>query len=189
MKTILITLACTFLIVMKGYTQVNADWDKNIDFTQYKTYFFAGWIEGSKLPNQFDQERIIKALNSELNNRQILLTDSTNASMAMVLYLVVDKKTSTTAYTNYSGMGGFGGRGWGAGIGGAGMGTSTTTYSDNDYLAGTLVVDFYNLEKQELLWQGVLQNTIAEKPEKREKNIPRNITKLMKKYPVKPVKK
>lgn len=182
------------LLMLLGSVQtfgqtVTADYDKTTDFTKYKTYFFAGWIEGSTMPNQFDLERILKSLNSELNSRDVLISDSTSAKMAMTLHLVVDNKSSTTAYTNYNGMGGFGGYGWGAGVGGVGLGgSSTTTYSENDYKEGTLVVDFYDLAAQKLIWQGVIQKSIAEKPQKREKAIPKNIAKLMKKYPVEPKK-
>ncbi|MCK5207754.1 MAG: DUF4136 domain-containing protein, partial [Cyclobacteriaceae bacterium] len=96
----------------------------------------------------------------------------------------VDERTSKTAYTNYTG--GFGyGRSWGWG---PGMGTSTTTYSERDYRVGTIVIDFYDEETKKLVFQATMQTEVKEKAKKREKSIPKNVAKLMKKYPVKPKK-
>jgi hypothetical protein len=52
-----------------------------------------------------------------------------NGDMVVSLFVVVDQKTSTTAYTNHYGMGGYGyGPRWGwYGGSGMGMGQSTTT--------------------------------------------------------------
>ena len=114
---------------------------------------------------------------------------SDNADAVVTLYLVVDNKTSTTAYTNYTGGMGYGaGRGWGMGVGGMGFGSSTTTYSENDYKQGTLVVDVYDASTSKLIWQGISQSTVQEKASKRDKSIPKKVSKLMKKYPIDPVK-
>ena len=42
----------------------------------------------------------------------------------------------------------------------------------------------YDAQSKDLLWQGVAKGTVSEKPEKREKKIPKSIKKLMKKFPV-----
>jgi hypothetical protein len=99
---------------------------------------------------------------------------------------VVDQKTSTTAYTNYYGGAGYGYRrgGWGWG-----SGHTTTTYSESDYLQGTLIMDVFDNESKELIWQGVATGTVKEKPEKREKSIPKTVGKLMKKFPIEPLGK
>jgi hypothetical protein len=97
----------------------------------------------------------------------------------------VTQESSTTAYTNYYGGSGYRygrrGRGWGNGY-------STTTFTENDYLKGTLVMDVFDGESQELIWQAVATGTIKEKPEKREKSIPKTVSKLMKKFPIAKVK-
>ena len=96
-----------------------------------------------------------------------------------------DKETSTTAYTNFYGGTAYryrrGGYGWANGY-------ATTSYSENDYIKGTLVVDLHDNATQELVWQGVASGTVSENPEKREKKIPKTVNKLMKKYPVDPLK-
>jgi len=171
-----------------GLAQVKSDYDKKADFTTYKTYSFAGWQKDSdKQLNEFDKKRILDALKAEFDARGMSLVES-GADATISIYIVIDSKTSTTAYTNYNGGMGYGmGRGWGMGYGGMGMGSSTTTYSQDDYLEGTLVVDVYDESSKNLVWQGIITKTVKEKPEKREKSIPKNIAKLMKEYPVKAI--
>lgn len=173
-------------VTMNG--QVNSDYDKTVDFSKYKTYAFKGWEKDSdKLLSDFDKKRVEDAFTSELGLRN-LKQDDNSADLGITLYLVIQDKTSTTAYTNFNGGMGYGaGFGWGMGAG-MGMGSATTTYSEDDYQVGILVVDFYDQTSKKLVWQGTLQTEVKAKPQKREKTIPKNVAKLMKKYPVQPVK-
>ena len=177
------------LLVVPAMAQVKSDYDKTVDFTKYKTYKFEGWAKDSdKQLNDFDKKRIQDAMVSELSARGMSGVQS-GGDVAVTLFIVVDDKTSTTAYTNYTGGMGYGVGRWGWGMGaGMGMGSATTTYSENDYKQGTFVVDFYDSGTKKLVWQGIIQTVVQEKPEKREKTIPKNVSKLMKQYPVKPVK-
>ncbi|AWW33253.1 DUF4136 domain-containing protein [Echinicola strongylocentroti] len=166
--------------------QVKSDYDKDTDFDQYKTYSFEGWQkESDQHLNEFDKKRVLESLKSEFAARG-MVHDEENADAKIALYVVLDQKTSTTAYTDFMGGYGYGPR-WGWGMG-AGNVSATTTYSNNDYTEGTLVVDMYDGKSNALIWQGILTSTVTEKPEKREKTIPKNIKKLMKKFPVDKVK-
>jgi hypothetical protein len=64
-----------------------------------------------------------------------------------------------------------------------------SNYSERDYKFGTIVIDFYDEQSKHLFFRGTLQTEVHEKAKKREKSIPKNVAKLMKKYPVKPIKK
>ena len=167
--------------------QVKSDYDKDTDFSQYKTYSFQGWEQNSdQILTKFDKERILNSFANELTLRG-LTKDNSNPDVGITLYVVVDDKTSTTAYTTYNGGMGYGAGRWGWGMG-MGMGSSTTNYTEDDYKQGTLVCDFYDQSTKDLVWQGVVTTVVKEKPKKREKSIPKNINKLMKDYPVDPVK-
>jgi hypothetical protein len=187
MKTIIKTFSLFFLLLLvtTTYSQVKSDYDKNIDFSQYKTYSYGGWENDSdKILTPFDKKRITDAMVNELNARGMTYTQE-DGQVVITLFIVVNQKTSTTAYTNYNGSMGYRSR-WGWGYGS--MGTATTTYNENDYLEGTFVVDMYDNTSKDLIWQGVITSVVTEKPEKREKTIPKKIKKLMKAYPVKPLK-
>lgn len=181
--------ALTVLFLSSAFSQVTADSDKSVDFSKYKSFSFAGWQNDSdKLVNDIDKKRLRDAFESEFSSRGLnIVTD--NADAVVTLYLVVDNKTSVTAYTDYTGGLGYGVRaGWGMGVGGVGMGTATTTYNEDDYQVGTLVVSIYDASTKNMIWQGTSQSTVQEKASKREKTIPKKVAKLMKKYPVEPVK-
>ena len=139
----IITLA--MLVYSSAFSQVTVDFDKTVDFTKYKTFSFAGWQKDSdKALNDLDKKRLQDAFKEEFTSRGLQIVTS-NADAVVSLYLVIDNKTSTTAYTNFNGGMGYGmGRGWGMGVGGMGVGSATTTYSEDDYKEGTMVVDVYD---------------------------------------------
>lgn len=185
----LILGALMMLFTTVGFAQVKSDYDKEADFTVYKTYSFQGWQKDSDQQlNEFDKKRVLDALKAEFDARGMSLVES-GADAEVALYLVLDQKTSTTAYTDFMGGMGYGPRwGWGMGVGGMGTVSATTTYNEDDYTEGTLVVDMYDETGKKLIWQGVLTSVVQEKPEKREKTIPKKIKKLMKEFPVEPAK-
>lgn len=184
---LVMSVLALFLTLCVASAQVKSDYDKDADFGQYQTYTFQGWEKNSdQILNEFDKERILNSFANELAIRGMTKDDS-NPDVGITLYVVVDDKTSTTAYTTYNGGMGYGAGRWGWGMG-MGMGSSTTNYTENDYKQGTLVCDFYDQSTKSLVWQGVLTTVVKEKPKKREKSIPKNISKLMKQYPVDPIK-
>jgi hypothetical protein len=193
MKTKLNFLIFTLVILITGACssiKVTSDYDKSADFSKYKTFEYYGWAEESdKILNRFDKERIEAAFGDEFAKRNLKLVDE-GGDMVVSLFVVVDQKTSTTAYTNHYNMGGYGyGPGWGWGYGGTGMGmgTSTTRYQETDYLVGTLVVDVFDKAEKKLIWQGVGQKTVDENPNTREKNAIKIAEAIMKPFPIKPV--
>lgn len=187
MKTQLKLSAVIFMAVLfigQLHAQVKSDYDKTVDFTKIKTYTFEGWAKDSdKILNDLDKKRVTDAFKHELSIRGLEYKED-SADVAITLYVVIDNKTSTTAYTTYTGGMGYG-AGWGYGVGG---GMATTNVSEYDYKVGTLVIDFYNTTTKKLIWQGINTETVNDKPEKRDKTIPKSVKKLMKKYPVEPVK-
>lgn len=181
-------LILAILLSSCSTVKVTSDQAKDTDFSTYKTYTFLGWQNNSdEIMNDFDKKRIHDAFKAEFDKRGLQLV-SEGADMAISLYLVVSKETSTTAYTNYhSGYGGMYNRygyGWGGGYGG---GFASTTYHESDYLKGTMVMDVFDEKSGQQLWQGIAVKTIQEKPEKREKSIPHSVSALMKKFPIAPV--
>ena len=167
--------------------KVTTDSEKHTDFSKYETYSFLGWQENSdKIMNEFDKKRMREAFKNEFDKRNLKYVEE-GGDMAISLFIVVSEETSTTAYTNY--YGGYGGRYSRYGRGGWGGGHSNTTYSQEDYLKGTLVMDVFDEKSGDMIWQGVATRTVQEKPEKRDKSIPKTVGALMNKFPVKQANK
>ncbi len=177
-------IAIGVLLVSCSSVKVVTDMDSNVDFSKYKTYNFLGWQENSdQILNDFDKKRIHDAFISEFEARGMKGV-SENGDMAVTLFVVVDQKTTTTAYTNYYGGGGYGR--YNRYRGGWGYGHATTTYSESDYLEGTLVMDVFDGSTNNQVWQGIATSTVTENPDKREEAIPSKASALMKKFPVQP---
>jgi len=194
---LLTVLVLSILFFNTVSAQVTYDYDKEANFNQFKTYSFGGWQDDSgKLINDLDKKRIYDSFKSEftMRNMDYVLGD---ADIIVTFYLVVDEKTSTTAYTNYMGTGMGYGYGYGGGYYGGffrptwgwGGGFSTTSYTEDDYRVGTFVVDIYDAKTKKLVWQGVSQKTIHEDASKRARTIPKGAKKIMKNYPIKILKK
>ncbi len=164
--------------------KVNTDTAKNTDFNQYTSANYLGWQDNiNEVMNDFDKKRLREAFEAELKKRNIEQVDS-DGDMAISLFIVKDQKTSVTAYTNYYGGGGYGRGRYRRGSYGWGGGSSHTTYTESDYLQGTLVMDVFDNQSGDMIWQAVATGTVNEKPEKREKSIPKTVAAIMKKFPV-----
>jgi len=170
--------------------KVTSDKDPETDFTKFKTYSYYGWTdESDQILNRFDKERIENAFGEEFENRNLKFVEK-NGDIIVSLFIVIEEKTSKSAYTNHYGMGGMGGyydydfdygMGWG---GGMGMATSTTHFSETEYEVGTLVCDVFSSETKKLIWQAIGTSTVSDDPKANERGIPKAVSYIMKKYPV-----
>jgi len=191
MRSLFTVLFAGFVLASCSSIKITSDKDGSFDFNQVNTLSYYGWTEESdKILNRFDKERIEQSFADEFRKRGVSIVER-DGDIVVSLFIVVDQKTGTTAYTNHYGAGGpygyYGGFGYGAGWG-WGMGYSTTSYSEYDYLVGTLVCDVFDSKSKKLVWQGVVSGEIDENPKNRERNIPRVVKELMKRYPVPPAK-
>ncbi len=189
-KSILIaSLALMMIISSCSSLTITTDYDKSVDFTQYKTYSYYGWADNSdKILTPFDKERIEKAFADEFNKRGLTFQKE-GGDLTVALYIVTEQKQETTATTTgvggmYGGYGGY--RGYGPGWGWSG-GMSTTSYNTYDYTVGTLVCDVFDTKEKKLVWEGVGQGTVDDNPQSREDSTPKTIAKIMAQYPVQPV--
>ncbi len=186
MKKLLLLPAIIMLFQGCSTLKVTSDMDKSVDFSQYKTFEYFGWAEESdKILNQLDRERIEKAFASEFKKRGLEFVED-NGDLVVTLFIVVEKKTQKTAYTNNYG---YYGRFYGYGPGWSwGPGMTTTTITEYDYNVGTLVVDVFDKANEKLIWEGIGTKTLDEDPKTRDKNVPRAVSYIMKRFPVAPVK-
>ncbi len=160
--------------------KVTYDYDKQIDFSQYKTYAYSE--DSQKLPvGDLNRSRIINAVDTEMAAKGF--TKSDNPDVLIDMHVKAEQKTEATATTTGPGYGGYYGR-----FGYAG-GFSTTQINYNDYIEGTLFINMVDAAKEHIVWQGRATKTIDEdaSTEKREQNINYAVKQIFMKYP--PVKK
>lgn len=188
MKNLFYFLLIILMFSSCSSIKVVTDYDKSVDFSQYKTFEYYGWAEESdKILNRFDRERIEQAFGQEFATRGLSYVKE-NGDLIVTLFIVVEQKTQQTANTTYQGGYGYYGRYYGYGPGYSwGPSYSTTTISEYDYQVGTLVCDVFDAKDKKLIWEGIGKGTVDENPDNRDRNIPKAVKAIMAQYPVQPI--
>jgi hypothetical protein len=157
---------------------VKSDYDKNADFSKYKSFSIK---KGTEAPTPFAQERIIAAVKNELKARGMSESDNPDIFVYTHAKVSTEKRVDVTnfGYGGYPGWGGWGGS-WG-----------TSTAMVTDVPMGTLIVDIVDAKSTALVWRGIGSDTLLTNPtpEKSEKRINKGVAKLFTKYPVQPGEK
>jgi uncharacterized protein YdeI (BOF family) len=172
MRRVAIAAALSLFGTAAFAQDVKVDFDKDADFAAIKT--FAVKI-GTGWNNPFGEKRVVGEIEEALTLRGWTKAEEAKADAMVVLHGASEKqKTLNTFYSG--GYGGYGWRGWGGG-----MGTATTTTSE--YLVGTLVVDIFDAKSKQLVFRGVAQDEISDKPEKNVKKVEKAANKMFKDFP------
>jgi Domain of unknown function (DUF4136) len=165
-KTIMFAIAITLITVPSVAQQVKTDYDRNANFTQYKTYSWSG----VKSKDPLLVERIKSAVNSTLAAKGLTQVDSGGDLSIMAMEITRNQQTLNTFYD-----GGFGGWRWG------GFGDATTT--TETYKVGTLVVDVFDSQSKNLVWRGSSSDTLSNKSDKNIKNLNKGVEKMFRHFP------
>ena len=186
MKRFLILLVVTLpLAVGNSLAQdVRYNFDKNADFSKFKTYKWVPIKDAAKVSDLVDKQ-IKDAIDAELATKGLTKVEGDDANLYIGYQPAVGEEKQFTSYSTGWGYG----PGWGGGWYG-GMGSTTTTGSTSTIYKGQLDLDMYDSTAHNLVWRGVMSKTIdpKAKPEKQQKNLAKAVKKLLKNYPP-PVKK
>jgi len=170
-KLIILCLSGAFFAC--STVKVFYDYDKQVDFTQYKTYQYSEGIQQLGV-SDLNRDRIMKAVDNEMDVKGF--SKANNPDVLVDIYLKSQQKVDATAYI--SGMGGP----WRYGYGG---GFSTTHVSYNEYTEGTLFVNLVDMSSEKMVWQGIGKKAIDESADskKRDKIISWTIQQIYMNYP------
>ena len=165
---------------------VRYNFDKDTDFSKFKTYKWVAIKDAAKLDDLLDKQ-IKAAVDAELSAKGLTKVDDDSANLYIGYQAAVGQEKQFTSYASDWGYG----RGWyrGGWYGPTGGGMTTTTGQTSTIYVGQLVVDMYDSANHDLVWRGVASKTIDQKakPDKQQKNLTKAVAKLLKNYP--PVKK
>jgi uncharacterized protein DUF4136 len=163
---------------------VRYDFDKNKDFSKYKTYKWVP-IKGADQPDELTGKKLTAAVNAELATKGLTMTDSDTADLYIGYQTAIGTEKQFTSYNTGWGYG----PGWGGGwYGYGGMSTSTTYGSTSTVYVGQLDLSMYDPAEKQMVWRGNATKTLdpKAKPEKKEKNIGKAVKKLLKNFPPTP---
>lgn len=173
-------LALGMLSVCSATAQdVRYNFDKDTDFTRFKTYRWVELKDAAKLDSLRDKS-IKESIDTQLAQKGLQKTDSDSADLLVAYQAAVGSEKQFTSYSSGWGYGG----GWYRG-GWYGPTGATTTGQTSTIYTGQLALDMYDSQNHDLVWRGVVSKTIdpEAKPEKQEKNLNKAVTKLLKNYP------
>jgi len=162
---------------------ISSDYDKTVDFSQYKTYaFYKKGIDKLEI-SDLDKRRILRAIEREMAAKGIEKSEDPD----LLVNIFAKSKERIDVYnTGYMGWypwyygwgwGGFGpGFGWGYGPGYTNVVQSTE---------GTLFIDLIDMKRKELAWQGMGTSVLSDykNVDKKEEKINEFVSKILTQYP------
>ena len=151
---------------------VKTDYDRNTNFSQYKTY---SW-EQVQTRDPLMVDRIKSAVNGSLAAKGLTEVPTGGDLSIVAIEVTHNQQTLDTFYNNFGGGRRFGG-----------FGDATTT--TETYRVGTLVVDLSDLTTKKLVWRGSASDTLSDKSEKNIDNLDKGVVKMFKKFPPAPSNK
>lgn len=189
MRISILLLIVTLFASCTG-VKITNQWDKEVEFDEFKTYSLYPWAtHNDQVVNDYDKQTILSSIKVEMDKRGYKQVDK-KGDLVVSTFVIVEDKTSYQAYSNhYGGWAGYGG-GWGyygrSGYYGYGMGPgySTTRIYSTEYQQGTLIIDIFRLADKKLIWQGIGSGEMTNNYEKRDRNLPKTIGQIYRRFPV-----
>ena len=180
-KTLLLSVVALLFVASNALSQdVRYNFDKNADFSKFKTYKWVTLKDASKV-NDLVNQQIMDAVDAELATKGLTKVTEDTANLYIGYQAGVGQEKQFTSFSSDWGYGG----GWYGGWYGPAGGMSTTTGSTSTIYVGQLAVDMYDSANHTLVWRGLASKTIDQKakPEKQQKNLAKAVKKLLKNYP------
>lgn len=182
-----VRLAVPLLLLATGSSAQNVryNFDKAANFGQYRTY---KWVEikGAPQLNSLVDQQVKSAIESELATKGLVKSAGEDANLWIAYQFTSTQEKEFSSYSTDFGYG----PGWGRGWYGGGMGSTMTTGTTTTIHIGELALDMYDPAAKQIVWRGTASKTLdaKAKPDKRQKNLTKGVTKLLKNYPPPPPK-
>ena len=173
-----IFIIATAVISCGPSLKVSSDYDKSVNFSQYKTFSMYKSDNSQSAISQLNHDRIINAIKSEMAKKGLQENDD-NPDVLVNTVTILENRVAVNASTNYYGYGGY----YRPYYWGGGMGSSTTTYNTEHYKDGSLIIDVIDANTKKLVWQGTGNKEIDEPIKDPDKKIPEAVSLIMASFP------
>ena len=160
--TMYATLAVMLACAPAWAQQVNADFDKTVNFSGFKTY---AWTEGSvpQGANPLMVQRVQSAIEAELSAIGLVKVDK-DSDLLVAFHGATKEDVSLQSY------------GYAPRFGGGQVNV-------NRVLIGQLIVDIIDARAKKLAFRATASDTVSDNPQKNEKKIHKAVEKMFEKYP------
>lgn len=175
----IIPLLLLFIASSCVSVRVSSDYDKNVNFNEYKTFaFYKKGIDKVDI-SDLDKRRILRAIEADLLAKGFTKSEKPD----LLVNIFTKSREKINVYNNhYYGWypwyyGGFGPYGYGFGPG--------AYHNVSKSTEGTLFIDLIDANKKELAWQGMGTGALTTSGDiaKKEARIKEFVNEIMAKYP------
>ena len=173
-NTKILPLFLLFFIISCSSVKVNSDYDKKVDFTQFKTFaFYKKGIDKVEI-SDLDKKRILHSIDDVMTTKGFSKSETPD-----ILVNVFTKEREQVDVNQFNSGWGYG---WGYGWNPYFWGGNTSV---NRYTEGTLYIDLIDAKKKELIWQGEGEGVLTKDTNKKDEAIKEFVTKILEQYPPK----
>lgn len=173
MKTIkLLPVLLLFVLGACSSVRVASDFDKNVDFSQFKTYaFYKNGIDKVEI-SDLDKKRILRSIDETMAAKGFTKSETPD--------LLVNIFTKAREQVNVNQFNAGWGYGWGWGWNPYLWGGNTSVYTTTE---GTLYIDLIDAKKKEMIWQGEGAGGLTQNSGDKDKRIKEFVSKILEQYP------
>lgn len=174
MKTIkFLLLLLLYFFVSCQAVNINADYDKKIDFSKFKSYaFYKTGIDKVEI-SDLDKKRILRSIDEELSAKGFTKSETPD----MLINISTKEREQVNVNQFNAGFGYGWGFGWSPMFWGGGM-NSVSTFAE-----GTLLIDIIDASKKELIWQGEGVGHLTKNTDLKDDNIKEFVSRILSQYP------
>lgn len=161
----------SFIALLLGCAtiSVNYDYDKEYDFSTFKTYDWMATPQNVRT-DEFLLKRVKSALSRELSAKGTIQAPD-NPDFLVAFHGSRENKIHVTD--------------WGYSYGPFGRRIGDTRIDINQYEQGTLLVDFVDAKTKQMVWRGIASRVLEPDlaPQEKERLINEAVTEMMKNFP------
>ncbi len=189
LQRVVVFFTIAVLSACSGISVTN-DWDPGADFSQFQTFAL---LDNMGQPiNRFNEQRIRAAIVTDLTSKGLQQVDNPDNAGLVIGYQVTteDRTSFQTVHSSWSVHGYRYPAHWGGSTrhssmhwGTTNMGTSTTTQFN--YTVGTLIIDMFEANNKELVWEGSASGTVTQssRPEVNEQRVNDAVQRILRSFP------
>ncbi len=165
-------IAFAFTLVSCSSVRVNSDYDKNVNFGQYKTYaFHKSGVDKVEI-SDLDKKRILRAIDAQLTTKGFTKSETPD-----LLVNIFTKERERVDVNQYNAGWGYGwGYGWNPYFWGGRTFVTTST-------EGTLYIDLIDAKNKELIWEGMGTGYLTQDTNKKDERINEFVSKIIAEFP------
>ena len=174
MKTLkILPVFLIFIIASCSSVHVNTDYDKNIDFSQYKTFaYYKTGIDKVEITD-LDKKRILRSIDEVMLGKGFTKSDTPD------LLININAKAERNVSVNQFSVG----YGYGWGMGWSPYWGGSTNLSSSSSTDGILTIDLIDAKKKELIWQGEGTGYLTKDTNEKDENIKNFVAEILAQYP------